>query len=279
MNDFTQIHHHPVRLHWTYSSGSLPARLVRPIFRLGYEPSYGWLEAPQAHVSSMRATSYCIWAVRTWRKACILVYGMRRKVYTLTGHTYPNLPFPFTKHFISSLSFILLTPWFMVFAHSPDQTYCVFRGVSGTWRVVVLCIRWVLSWFCLGGWYSCTCRSCIIPREQSQQWTATEPISMFSVSIHTGPDHAVHLHRWQRCYHAAWWDWTWALNIIQILYIIEWNVTSNYIALSSGLCVSLLLSLLLVSTVVRGKPLLIPWTPVVMTPNTYFVLTDIHFVS
>ena len=108
---------------------------------------------------------YCIWAVRTWRKACILVYGMRRKVYTLTGHTYPNLPFPFNKHFISSLPFMPLTPWFMVFAHSPDQTYCVFRGVSGMWRVVVLCIRWVLFRFRLGGWYSCTCRSCIIPRE------------------------------------------------------------------------------------------------------------------
>jgi len=189
VNDFTQIHHHPVRLHWTYSSGSLPARLVRPIFaffRLGYELSYGWLEAPQAHVSSMRATRLLYLSSQDVEEGVHFSSRHAQKSIHFNRTHIPQPPFPF--HRIFHIFSLLHSPNTMIhgvhpFSPSPDQTYCVFRGVSGMWRVVVLCIRWVLFWFCLGGWCSCTCHSCIIPREQSWWWTATEPISMFSVSI------------------------------------------------------------------------------------------------
>jgi len=65
--------------------------------------------------------------------------------------------------------------------------------VSGTWRVVISCIRWVLFPFPLGEWYSCM--SSQLPGHKGTvtavDFHPKEPISMFSVSIHTWSDYVV----------------------------------------------------------------------------------------
>jgi len=113
-------------------------------FRLGYELSYGWLEAPQAHVSSMRATRLLYLSSPDVEEGVHFSLRHAQKSIHFNRTHIPQPPFPFhqTFHIFS----LLHSPNTMIhgvhpFSPSPDQTYCVFRGVSGTWRVVVLCTR------------------------------------------------------------------------------------------------------------------------------------------